>query len=74
MTPERRKCAVIRSTAETSIARQRLVGHVSAATDRLVETETLLRNQHTFPQKTMGRRIIEELFHMVISIRFVPKL
>jgi hypothetical protein len=37
MTPERRKCAV-RSTAETSIARQWLAIHVSAATSRPVET------------------------------------
>jgi hypothetical protein len=38
MTPERWKCA------ETSIARQRLYKYVSVATDRLVETKTLLRN------------------------------
>jgi hypothetical protein len=33
-----------RSTAETSIARQRITRHVSAATDILVETKMLLRN------------------------------
>jgi hypothetical protein len=67
MTPERR------NTAETSIARQRHVEHVTAPTDRLVETKAFLRNQHTFPQQRIGASIIEELFQMVISIRFVPK-
>jgi hypothetical protein len=33
-----------RSTAETPIARQRLTRHVSAETERLVETKALLRN------------------------------
>jgi hypothetical protein len=41
MTPERLKCAEV-CTAESSIARQRLAMHVFAATDRLVESKTLL--------------------------------
>jgi hypothetical protein len=43
MTPELRKRAV-REARQTSIARQRLARHVSAATDGLVETKALQRN------------------------------
>jgi hypothetical protein len=41
MTPERRKCAVRKVPQKTSIARQRLARHVSAATDKHAITLTL---------------------------------
>jgi hypothetical protein len=44
MTPERRKCAIKEAPQKTSIAKQRFARHVSAATDWLVETKSLLRN------------------------------
>jgi hypothetical protein len=44
MTPERRKCTVRKAPQKTTIARQRLARHVSAARYRLVEIKVLLQN------------------------------
>jgi chromosome condensin MukBEF MukE localization factor len=58
-----------RSTAETSIARQRLVRHVSAATDRLVEIKALLH----ISAETDKHTITEELLDVVTVFGIKPK-
>jgi hypothetical protein len=70
MTPERRKCAVREAPQKMSIARQRLARHVSAATDRLVETKRCYKIKHTFPWRCIpGDRLGTERVSVSTNIQ-----